>query len=316
LPQENGHSIDSNPGGGFPGVFVYPPPRPYRPRWWLHVLLLVLTLLTTTFFGALFAGNITEEMASLPLSRLVLRPDFLLAGLSFSLPLLTILLSHEMGHYLACRLHGLAATPPFFIPVPFGIGTMGAVIRIKEPLRNKRELLDVGAAGPIAGFVALLPFLFWGVARSKVTSALPIPPFFRFGEPLLFKAVEWIFHPGMVPGQDLLLGPVGFAAWFGLLITALNMLPFAQLDGGHIAYALFGRWHRRFVWPLWSLLFLLGFRWPGWWIWAIIALVMGVRHPRLWDEDRPLDPRRRAIAWLAFLVFLLCFMPQPIVLVS
>ncbi len=307
--------MDSGPGDPPPGVFVYPPAT-YRPRWWLHILLFCLTLLSTTFFGALFAGNLPEEFANLPLATLATRPRFLLEGLSFSLPLLTILLSHEMGHYVACRIHGLAATPPFFIPVPFGIGTMGAVIRIKEPLRDKRQLLDVGAAGPIAGFVALLPFLIWGVATSQVTPLPQGPQYLYFGEPLLFKLVARIFHPGMGAGEDLLLNPMGFAAWFGLLITALNMLPFAQLDGGHIAYALFGRWHRRFVWPLWSLLFLLGFRWIGWWIWAVIALVMGVRHPRLWDEDRPLDPRRRAIAWLAFLIFLLCFMPQPIALVS
>ena len=307
--------MDSSPGDPFPGVFAYPAPPVYRPRWWLHILLFVLTFLTTTFFGAFLAGDIPEQLATLPLARLVVQPGFFLAGLSFSIPLLTILLSHEMGHYLACRVHGLAATPPFFIPVPFGIGTMGAIIRIKEPLRNKRQLLDVGAAGPIAGFVVLLPFLFWGVATSTVATTPPGGEYLYFGEPLLFKLVEWIFHPGMGPGQDLVLGPVGFAAWFGLLVTALNMLPFAQLDGGHIAYALFGRWHRRFVWPLWSVLFLLGFKWIGWWIWAVIALVMGVRHPRLWDEDQPLDPRRKAIAWLAFLIFLLCFMPQPIVLV-
>ncbi|NOZ95505.1 MAG: site-2 protease family protein [Acidobacteria bacterium] len=308
--------MDSDPGGPHPGVFVYPPSPPYRPRWWLHILLFALTLLTTTFFGALFTGELPEALASLPLDRLVLEPRFILQGLAFSIPLLIILVSHEMGHYVACRLHGLAATPPYFIPVPFGIGTMGAVIRIKEPLRNKRQLLDVGAAGPIAGFVVMLPFLVWGIATSRIAPLPQATEYLYFGEPVLFKVLAHLLHPGMAPGQDLLLGPVGFAAWFGLLVTALNMLPFAQLDGGHIAYALFGRWHRRFVWPLWSLLFILGFRWIGWWIWAVIALVMGVRHPRLWDEDLPLDPRRRAIAWIAFLIFLLCFMPQPIVLVS
>jgi len=308
--------VDSGPGDPFSGVFACPPPpSAYRPRWWLHILLLCATLFTTTFFGALFAGNIPEELANLPLLTLATRTRFLLEGLSFSLPLLTILLSHELGHYIVCRIHGLAATPPFFIPVPFGIGTMGALIRIKEPLRNKRQLLDVGAAGPIAGFVALLPFLVWGVATSSVTPLPQGSEYLYFGEPLAFKLVAHVLHPGMGPGEDLLLNPIGFAAWFGLLITALNMLPFAQLDGGHVAYALFGRWHRRAVWPLWSLLFVLGFRWIGWWIWAIIALVMGVRHPRMWDEDRPLDPRRRLVAWIAFLIFLLCFMPQPIALV-
>ncbi len=304
-----------DPAGRPPDGVPYSPPPPYRPRWWLHVLLFTLTLLSTTFFGALFAGDIPETLAGLPLGALVLHPTFIIEGLKFSVPLLTILLAHEMGHYLTCRRHGLRATPPFFIPAPFGIGTFGAVIRIKEPIRNKRQLLEVGAAGPIAGFVVLLPFLVYGVAASRVTE-LPVDTgYLYFGEPILFKAVARLLHPDLAAGNDLLLHPTGFAAWFGLLITALNMLPFAQLDGGHVAYALLGRLHRRIVWPLWFLLFALGFRWTGWWIWAVIALVMGVRHPRIWDEELPLDPRRRRIAILAFVIFLLCFMPQPVVFV-
>jgi len=303
-----------DPDGAPVGVFASPP-VPYRPRWWLHGLLLALTLLTTTFFGALFVGTLPEEMAAFPLGRLVVDPRFIAEGLKFSIPLLIIIVSHEMGHYIACRRHGLLATPPFFIPAPLGIGTFGAVIRIKEPIRNKMQLLDVGAAGPLAGFVALIPFLIYGVAVSRVT---PVPTghgFIVFGEPIMFKLVAHIFHPHLAAGTDILLDPTGSAAWFGLLLTALNMLPFAQLDGGHIAYALFGRWHRRAVWPMWVVLFVLGFRWIGWWIWAVIALVLGVRHPEIWDEDRPLDRRRKLIAWLTLLVFALCFMPQPIKLV-
>ncbi len=303
------------PDGTIIGADASPPPA-YRPRWWLHVLLFALTLCTTTFFGALFAGWIPEELAQEGLRAVLAEPRFWVEGLKFSLPLLAILLSHEMGHYLAARRHGLLVTPPFFIPAPFGIGTLGAVIRIKEPIRNKQQLLDVGAAGPIAGFVVTLPFLLYGVAASRVAEIPLQKGVIVFGEPLLFRLVEWLCFPGLQPGQDIYLHPVGFAAWFGLLVTALNMLPFAQLDGGHVAYAMFGRKHRRAVWPLWVILFLMGFRWTGWWIWAVIALVMGVVHPRLWDEDFPLDRRRRRIGWLALAIFVLCFIPEPVKIVA
>jgi len=301
------------PDPGFePGVVGFAPPVTYRPRWWLHGTLFAITLFTTTFFGAFLAGTLPHSAAEGSLGRLLVDLAFYREGLKFSIPLLTILLCHEMGHYLACRRHRLLATPPFFIPAPFGIGTFGAVIRIKEPLRDKSQLLDVGVAGPIAGFVALIPFLVYGIAASTVTAIPAKHGFIVFGEPLLFKGIEYLLHPSLASGGDLLMHPVGTAAWFGLLVTALNMLPFAQLDGGHIAYALFGRLHRKAAWPLLLVLFVLGFRWSGWWLWTVIALVLGVRHPRMWDEDRPLDPRRRRVAWLTFVIFVLCFMPNPI----
>ena len=154
------------------------------------------------------------------------------------------------------------------------------------------------------------------MASSQIAEVPAGPGVIVFGEPLLFKAVERLLLPALQTGQDIVLHPVGFAAWFGLLITALNMLPFAQLDGGHVAYAMFGPRHRKAAWPMWILLFLLGFRWNGWWIWAIIALVMGVVHPRLWDEDLPLDPKRRRIGWLALLILVLCFMPEPVRIIA
>jgi membrane-associated protease RseP (regulator of RpoE activity) len=136
-----------------------------------------------------------------------------------------------------------------------------------------------------------------------------------FGEPLAFKAIAWLVHPNIPPGGDLFLHPLGFAAWFGLLVTALNLLPFGQLDGGHISYALFGAWQRRIAWPLLAVLVVLGFWWPGWWIWAVIALVMRVRHPWIPDEAAQLDPRRRLLGFLCIVVFLLCFTPEPIKLI-
>ncbi|MCG6962782.1 MAG: site-2 protease family protein, partial [Acidobacteria bacterium] len=211
-----------DPDGPPVGVFASLPPA-YRPRWWLHGLLLALTLLTTTFFGALFAGNLPEQMVDLPLSRLVVDPRFISEGLKFSIPLLIILVSHELGHYIACRRHGLLATPPFFIPAPIGIGTFGAVIRIKEPIRNKMQLLDIGAAGPLTGFVVLIPFLVYGMAVSRVETLPTDHGFLFFGEPILFKLIAHFFHPHIANGADIVLGPVGWAAWFGLLLTALNM---------------------------------------------------------------------------------------------
>lgn len=300
-----------DPDGPPVGVFGYAPPA-YRPRWWLHALLFLLTLVTTTVLGATFSSNLPPQIAELSLGRILIHPAFLLEGLKFSLPLLFILLCHEMGHYIACRRHGLQATPPFFIPFPFGIGTMGAVIRIREPIRDSRQLLDVGAAGPIAGFVALLPFLVYGIAASTPATDLPSGGYVVFGEPLVYRLLAAVVQPAVPQGAELIIHPTGAAAWFGLLVTLLNLLPFAQLDGGHISYAMFGRWHLRAAWPLLVLLAVGGFIWPGWWLWAVIVLVIGLRHPRLWDEDRPLDRRRRLVGWLCVVIFILCFMAQPI----
>jgi len=300
-----------DPDGQPVGVFGYRPVE-YRPRWWLHALLFALTLVTTTILGASFSSNLPPEIGELSLGQILIHPGFLVEGLKFSLPLLFILLCHEMGHYVACRRHGLAATPPFFIPFPFGIGTMGAVIRIKEPIRDSQQLLDVGAAGPIAGFVALLPFLAYGIAASAPAANLPAGGYVVFGEPLVYRLIAALVQPQVAEGQELLIHPTGAAAWFGILVTLLNLLPFAQLDGGHITYAMFGRWHVRSAWPLLVLLVALGFMWPGWWLWAVIVIVIGLRHPRLWDEDRPLDPRRRAVGWLCIAIFVVCFMAQPI----
>lgn len=302
------------------GVIRRRPPSPRRV--WLHVLLFLLTFASTTLVGGLTTAELPAETRLPPLQEVaaqpwlllsfLLTPQVLLAGLGFSIPLLTILLAHEMGHYLACRVHRLDASLPYFIPAPFGIGTLGAFIRIRSPLSGKRELLDVGAAGPLAGFIVALPVLAVGIALSHPTMTPIEGSYFEFGEPLLLRLLESLIHRGAPPGADLLLHPIAFAAWFGVFVTALNLLPFGQLDGGHIGYAMFGSWHRKAAWPLLVVLVILGFIWTGWWLWAVIALVMGVRHPRLPDEALPLDPRRRAVAWLCFAIFLLCFTPEPI----
>jgi membrane-associated protease RseP (regulator of RpoE activity) len=312
---------DPRPGGSSTGAFQSQPPnlthqslRAERaPRWWLHAVLFAATLASSTFCGGLYYG----WLPSPDLGDRLLSPQLLAEGLKFSLPLMIILLAHELGHYLAARRHRLRPTPPYFIPMPlplpFSPGTLGAVIRIKAPVRSRRQLMDVGAAGPIAGFVALLPFLLVGSALSGVQDVDPDQPAIYFGEPLIFRFVARVlFAPELQAGQDIMLHPTAWAAWFGLFVTALNMLPFFQLDGGHVAYALFGRAHRAAAWPLLLTLIALGFLWPGWWVWSIVLAILGPQHPPVVDEARPLDPGRRWIGWLAILIFVVSFSPVPI----
>lgn len=249
-------------------------------------------------------------------------PTLLGLGLQFSLATHFILLCHELGHWFACRRHRLDASPPYFLPAPIGLGTFGAFIRIRSLVRTKRELLDVGVAGPIAGFLALLPVLAAGVGLSR-PSPLPVPPagdvgllLYRPGESLLLGGLTRLFH-GELPA-DVVLNPhpLLLAGWVGLFATMLNLLPLAQLDGGHILYAAVGRLQRRLAWPLWGALALLGLAWPGWWLWCLFVLLLGLKHPRLLDEGEPLDPRRRRLAWLSLAIFALGFMPTPIAVVE
>jgi membrane-associated protease RseP (regulator of RpoE activity) len=246
-------------------------------------------------------------------------PDLLRLGLTFSIPTLLILLAHELGHYLACRRYRIRATWPHFIPVPFGLGTFGAFIRIKSRIRTKRQLFDVGVAGPIAGFAALLPFLFYGIHRSvprQVEVAEPMTTNFILylpGKSLLLELVARLFHGPRAPDVVLDLHPFALAAWVGLLVTSLNLLPLGQLDGGHILYAVAGRYQRKLALPLWALLALGGFFfWPGWWLWSFLVLLMRLGHPPVRDEAVALDRGRKAVALLALAMFVLCFMPVPL----
>jgi membrane-associated protease RseP (regulator of RpoE activity) len=294
------------------GVPLPPSPR-RRERWWLHWLLFGLTLVTTTWIGASFAVNFRPALLRGGIQTLRDWRLLIDGALSYSLPLLSILLAHEMGHYLVCRKYGINASPPYFIPFPSLVGTMGAFIRIREPFRNKRELFDVGVAGPIAGFVVTLPLLAWGIAHSRPN----LDPVLGEGT-IIFRypiLVEWF--------QKLTLGrtftsveavehPVFVAAWFGLFVTALNLLPLGQLDGGHALYAIFGRWQKTIAIPLLVILALLGIRWPGWYVWIVFTFVTGLRHPPVRDEEVSLDPKRQAVAVLVLVIFLLCFAPIPL----
>ncbi|MFL6193970.1 MAG: site-2 protease family protein [Thermoanaerobaculia bacterium] len=246
-------------------------------------------------------------------------PALLWMGLSFSVPALIILFAHEMGHYVACRRYRIACTLPYFLPVPFNFGTFGAFIKIKSPIYSKRQLFDVGIAGPIAGFVMLIPFLLYGVARSHPAPLVIAPGpeaahsmILMPGRCLAIQLATWLYHGKLAPGMVLDLHPVALAAWLGLLATSINLLPLGQLDGGHILYAVTGRLQRRIALPLWLALGLLGYYWPGWLLWCFLILLIGLFHPPVADESIPIGGKRRALAWLALVMFVLSFMPVPI----
>ncbi len=308
-----------------------PPRRPVRPRYALSLLLFAASFFTSTTLGAgwyLFTRtDVSTDMLPWLTPQVVRRvwsdPQLLGVGLRFSLPVLFILLCHELGHYLACRRYGLPATLPYFLPAPFGFGTLGAFIRIRAPLRDRRELFDVGFAGPLAGFVALLPFLVYGLAHSRPAlvrlasgPADHVADLLVPGKNLLIALLGRWFHGPLPPGTVLDLHPFALAAWIGLLATALNLLPLGQLDGGHILYAAAGRLQRRLALPLWAALALAGVYWQGWLVWCVIVLVLGMHHPPVRDEETPLDPWRRLGAVAALLLFALSFMPEPLSIVA
>ncbi len=295
--------------------FPEPGPAPRRrERWWLHGLLLLLTAGTTTYVGAGFALNFRPGLLPAGGASPGSLTPLVQGALSFSLPLLAILFSHEMGHYLMCRRYGIDASPPYFLPFPSLVGTLGAFIRIRQPIASKRQLFDIGVAGPIAGFVVAIPLLFWGIAHSRPN----LSPVLEEGTILFRYPLAVTFVQNLILGQTFtseqaVEHPVFLAAWFGLFVTALNLLPIGQLDGGHALYAVLGRIQRRAAWPILIALALLGLKWPGWWLWVVITLVIGVRHPPVLDEDEPLDTTRLAVAVLVLLIFAVCFAPVPIV---
>ena len=303
---------------------VIAPARP-KPRYWLHALMFAATLATTTIVGARMDYNFTRDLPFFDLERdLALfqsfwkDPSFLLRGLPFSLTLLTILLAHEFGHYFACLYYRVDASLPYFLPAPTFTGTLGAFIRIRAPIFSKRVLFDIGIAGPIAGFVFLLPALAIGLAYSKVLHGIADQGAFTFGTPALVWLLERAIFPG-VPSSDIYLHPVARAAWIGILATALNLMPIGQLDGGHILYAIAGDRHkllsRVFTAALIPIgicgLFFPSFFWPGWLVWAVVLLFFGMRHPAIYDPSN-LGGGRRQLAWLSLAIFLLSFTLAPI----
>ncbi len=288
----------------------------------IAVLLFLLTVISTLAvraqFAASYAAGRSPDVNDLfsSYATLFAHPQFLLAGVPYAFTLLGILLAHELGHYFACRYYGISASYPYFIPAPTLIGTLGAFIRIRSPIYNRKALFDVGLAGPVTGFLFAIPALAIAIAYSRVTPLSGAHAAVIFGDPLALRALLAWLRPG-VPSSDLLLHPVGRAAWVGLFTTALNLLPAGQLDGGHILYAAASKYHRRATLGVALLLIPLGYKyWPGWHLWAGLLLALGFRHPPLLNPWEPIG--RKRVLWVAaaVLIFLLCFMPLPVIIRS
>jgi membrane-associated protease RseP (regulator of RpoE activity) len=247
-------------------------------------------------------------------------------GIALMVGLLSILLSHEMGHYLACRYYGVDATLPHFIPSPWFpllslgfwrpislIGTFGAFIRIRGPIPNRRALFDIGVAGPLAGFLVCIPVLWLGIQTSHVAPLLPQKDALFFGEPLAFQWIANHVHGRVPDGYDLNISWLGIAGWFGLFVTALNLMPIGQLDGGHVTYALLREKSRLISrigsWACVALVILS----PSWILWAILVRILGRRHPPTLDDEAPVGRGRVVVGIVALLVFVVCFVPNPVV---
>ena len=318
---------------GYPSFDVLPaietvPPR-RRPRYWLNALLLLLTLLTMLMVGARFQYNfehnlplVSQEAVWLPVTWIWQQPWQLLRGIPFAASLIVILLAHEMGHFLYCRRYGVHATLPFFIPAPTLIGTFGAFIRIKSPIRTRKALFDIGIAGPLAGFLVALPVLFVSLLHSHV-SAAQAGSDMQLGYPAVFFVVQHVIgliwpHAAVarVPFEFINLHPVALAAWVGMFATALNLVPGGQLDGGHILFSVWPRMHRWVTRTLVLIFIPMGiWLWQGWFIWAVLLLGTGMRHPPVWDFS-DIGSGRRVLAVVAMLMFLLTITPAPVFLIN
>lgn len=300
---------------------VFPRRVRFQHRWWLHILLFVLTLLTTTFVGTdRYASFLSDFGRSLSQFEGIGFQDLLVHGFWYSGTILLILGAHEMGHYLACRWYNIDATLPYFIPLFLGVGgiqtgTLGAVIRIREPFPTRKILFDIGIAGPIAGFVLIVPAIFLGMYLSTMTT-MPDGELIFIGKPLLFRLARWaVFGP--IPDTAIVnLHPMVWAAWFGMLATALNLLPFGQLDGGHITYSTLGRFSTPISYATVGAAIVMTFISLSWVLMTVLMIVMlvlfGARHPRVLDETAPLGRGRQALAVFALAMLILCFTPVPI----
>ena len=321
-----------------------PTAQPSNP--WINLILFVLTLFSMLFAGFLYSNSAPEaDSLSGALRVFVQNPG---VGLPFAASLLAILLAHEFGHYLAARYHRTAVTLPYFLPFPFSpFGTLGAFIQLKSPPRNKRELLDIGLAGPLAGLAVALPLLLIGLSLSEVER---VPLFIRVGEAfsmegnsILYLFAKYLTHRQLLPapmsygelspilywlryfftglptplgGMDIFLHPIAWAGWSGLLVTALNLIPAGQFDGGHLLYALFGKNAGRVLPLVLIVLAALGFYWSGWWLWVFLIFMLGRAHARPLDQITPLDTGRKLIAILGLIIFVLIFTPIPLRIVS
>jgi len=313
-------------------VLIRPTTPARRERWVLHLGLLLVTILSALGAGAALSGSLDPPQAysysALLLPSLEFFPHFLrqsvaviLSGWSFALPLLGILLIHELGHYFAARRYAIDASPPYFLPVPPAlspIGSLGAFLKLRSPVVDRRQLLDVGAAGPLAGFVVVLGVLAWGYATSSSAPSIHPVTYVSWGSTRLAlgdSILTRAFRDWFLPGEtSVRLSLPAFAGWAGALITGLNLLPLSQLDGGHVAYGLLGRRQTQLGLLTLAGLLWLARSWTPWLVWVVLTLVVGGgrwTHPSVLCPERPVPPGRRVIGWLCVLVFILTFVPVP-----
>ncbi len=310
-----------------PGVII---PKQSNP--WINLALLIITLISVLFTGAAYEcqGCVPATLAEW------------LAGLPMMLAMMGILLAHEFGHYFAAKYHKVAVTLPYFIPLPIvsPVGTMGAFIQLRQPFKTKKQLFDIGVAGPLGGLILAIPLIFWGVANSPVQEIVRGDNSVLEGNSLFYLSVKFLLHGQLLPsfenyshlpswieflsllagvlpaggGVDIYLNSLAFAAWFGLFVTAMNLLPVGQLDGGHVIYCLLGEHARWLGLFLVGVMFILGiFWWSGWLLWAILVFfVIGPGHPPPLYDLVPLGWPRTLLAYVMIFIFIILFMPNPL----
>jgi len=319
---------------------VNSPPKQKPANPWVNVILFVITVFSVMLAGATPDGPLPADTLGQILA--LLRNIF--TGWPFALAMLGILVAHEFGHYLVSRYHKTPATLPYFIPFPFSpLGTMGAAILMKGIPKNKRILFDIGVAGPLAGMLIAIPVLFLGLSMSALNSIEPSANSFIEGNSLIYLFAKyavfgrllpepasfggmspflyWVRYfftgtPSPIGGTDVFIHPVAFAGWAGLLVTALNLVPAGTLDGGHVVYSLFGEKARKAFPYIIAIMVLLGIFWSGWWLWAFLLFWLGRVNAETLDQITPLDPKRRLVAFLVIVLFLLVFTPVPFSLLS
>lgn len=310
-----------------PGIVT---PKPSNP--WINLALAVITLVSVLFTGAIYEceGCIPDTLTEW------------LGGIPMMLALMAILLAHEFGHYFAAKYHKIAVTLPYFIPLPLisPVGTLGAFIQLRQPFKTKKQLFDIGVAGPLGGLIFAVPLIFWGVAHSTVQEISRSENSVLEGNSLFYLAVKFLMHGQLLPsfeqysdlplwqeflrllggvlpsggGTDIFLNSLAFAAWFGLFVTAMNLLPIGQLDGGHVIYCLLGEKARWLGLFLVGMMFVLGiFWWSGWLLWAILVFfVIGPGHPPPLNDLVPLGLPRTLLAYVMIFIFIILFMPNPL----
>ena len=321
-------------------------PEPKLGPLWVNILLFILTILSVMFTGAQFSATDVTNPFQLPLMDFL---RYFLGGWPFTVSLLGILLAHELGHYFVGRARGEKVTLPYFIPFPLSVfGTMGAFISMKKIPKNKKHLMDIGIAGPLIGLLVAVPVLFIGLSLSTVGPVeLDLPEgyvhflegnsifylmakYITFGKLLpqpasygdLSPVLYWLRYfftgsPAPLGGIDVQIHPVAWAGWAGLFVTAINLIPAGQLDGGHILYTLLGKEKAKRIFPIVLVaLVIMGFFWSGWWLWAFLIFFIGRRYAEPLDQITPIDLKRKILGILALIVFVFLFSPVPLVIVQ